>query len=330
MKIFITCPNPKNPHGGLRVIFQWAEWLSKHHTVHLHLLGGSKPNWYNIKDSVDVNGFSKFQESDVVILTSPHSADFLDLILPKQKCFLFLQMAENMFKPDDVQWFRLCKKFYQAPYKMFYISKWMMEYLNDNFHRNSFCGRDHYLHNGIDFDQFPIIKRMSEKSMNTILIEGIEPGNNPTKDVDRIAARVGRRLLNDGYIVYAYSQSKPDYNDCFTTHFAKPSLPVLNELYTVATILIKASKYDCRSLSPLEAMTKGTPTVRAIIQGDDDLITNLNAIRVGYDEDKLYGAAVSLLKNTSYRTMLSMQCISYVQNNCDWDNILPDVLKIIS
>jgi hypothetical protein len=70
----------------------------------------------------------------------------------------------------------------------------------------------------------------------------------------------------------------------------------MNDLYEEATIMIKATKYDARSTAPLEAGTKGTVTVRGIIEGDDDL-TEENSYKVGYSVDKLYDAAMFALQN---------------------------------
>lgn len=329
MNIFITCPNPRNPHGGLRVIFEWAKYLSYHHKVYLYFLDGAVPKWYSLSDRINVCDFSKFMECDCVIFTSPHSADMLDLVLPKQKCFLFLQMAEDMFYPTDRNWFRLCKKFYQANYKMFCISKWLIDYLNDNFHRSNF-NFTYYLNNGIDKISFPIIRNSKLKDDKTILIEGFEPGNNPTKDSERISVSISKKLMQKGYRVLAYSQHKSLAGKSISEYYIQPSLDKLNELYERSTLLIKASKYDARSTSPIEAMTKGTVTIRGIIKGDDDLVHNVNCLRVEYNEQQIMQSIEQFYSSNELRSKLVQGVYDHVIQNCDWPEILSKVNDIMT
>lgn len=325
MKLFITTPAINGIHGGLRVINTWCNLLAEYHEVYLYSLKGEKScNWMYLSPKVQICGFEKFVESDCVILTSPHSAFFIDLILPAQKCFLFLQMQEDMFQPTDGNWFAQCKKFYTAPYPMFSISKWNIERMEKAFGRTS---PTHYIRNGIDFNEFPISDK--PKDGKTVLIEGYEPGSNPTKDVDRISAKVGARLRKDGYRVLAYSQGLCTMKQGVDEYYQKPTLQTLNQLYERATILIKASKYDARSLSPLEAMTKGTPSARAIIKGDDDVIHEYNGIRCDYNEEHLYQISKGMLADSDLRSELSFNCLQYVQTECNWDKIMNEINEIL-
>jgi hypothetical protein len=110
--------------------------------------------------------------------------------------------------------------------------------------------------------------------------------------------------------------------------YVLPDLETLNFLYSNATILIKATQYDARSCSPMEAMTKGTVTARAIIEGDDDLHHFKNCYRVSYDVDKLYYAALTLLKDDTLRNILACNCISYVQTYT-WDYWMEKIVGIL-
>jgi hypothetical protein len=60
--------------------------------------------------------------------------------------------------------------------------------------------------------------------------------------------------------------------------------------------MIKATKYDARSTAPLEAGTKGTVTIRGIIEGDDDL-NETNSYKTGYSYDKLFDATMFAINN---------------------------------
>ena len=46
MNITITLPGT-SPHGGIRVIIEWANWLASHHEVTV-LCSGRKPTWINV------------------------------------------------------------------------------------------------------------------------------------------------------------------------------------------------------------------------------------------------------------------------------------------
>lgn len=325
MRVLITIPS-FGPHGGLNIIVQWANRLSKYHAVYLWNLSGRPNNtWCKLDPAVTICGPEMLWVSDTVILTSPHSAFILDLLLPNQKCFLFLQMMEHLFHLKDVKWLADCKKFYQAPYPMFSISKWNMEVLQHKFCRQS---ETHYITNGIDLNQFPLSEK--KKDGKTVLVENWE-STNPTKDAKNIGPKVAERLRADGYRIVSYG-AKPaqTLRNVLHEYHVQPNLSKLNELYEKATILIKATKYDARSTAPIEAMTKGTATARAIIRGDDDLIHEHNCLKVAYEEDELYQAAKRLLKDERLRSRLSENCIRHVKENCNWDKVIDHVNEIIS
>lgn len=296
MKIFITCPNPVNPHGGIKIICTWANLLSKYHEINLHFIAGKKPDWFTVSDNVKIVSCEKIFDCDCVILTSPHASNFLKLILPHQKCFIFLQMMEEMFNPTDVNWLIACNEMYQSPHSLISISKWNMRVISE---RYKCKGIMHYIGNGVDLPVSHV-----KKEEKTVLIEGWEACN-PTKDTDKISHTVALRLKNEGYkiIVYSGIQLRTDQRLPHEVYI-KPSQQKLSDLYSRATILIKASKYDARSCSPVEAYTKGTVTARAIIEGDDDLISEVNCLRCGYNAEELYKNAKRLLTDKVLRETL--------------------------
>lgn len=343
MKVLLTIPS-FGFHGGLNVVIQWCNRLTQWHDVYLYNLSGkNNQTWCKVNDKVKMCGPEMLWEVDCIILTSPHAADLLDLVLPHQKCFLFLQMMEHMFRPGDKEWMRLCKKFYTAPYPMFSISRWNMEMLREKFGRSewykdemetpcktvqldSSLRRTHYITNGIDLDQFPISTK--PKDGKTVLVEGWEPGN-PTKDVDYIGAKVAKRLRGDGYRIIAYGSTRPKYLPLVPHEFHyQPDLKTMNDLYERATILIKATKYDARSTAPIEAMTKCTATVRAIADGDDDLDMS-NSYRCLYNEDQLYAQAKWALEFDPDRVQLRISLPTYLSRNCNWDRVMNEVNTIL-
>jgi len=343
MKILITIPNWTNPHGGLRVIMEWANRLTKWHHVSLYNLKGAEPcTWFKIDPAVKLCDASELWDSECVILTSPHSSHLLKMILPGQKCFLFLQMMEHMFKPYDLAWLMQCKEFYTAPYPMFSISQWNIGMLNEKFGRKqpvyvtmgfglNTAVRDggietHYIGNGLNFNEFPI--ECKPKDGKTILVEGWECSN-PSKDSECIAHHVAGKLKQEGYKIIAYGGIPLRTNKLLLNEYHyRPTNRLMNEMYSRATIMIKASKYDARSCSPMEAMTKGTVTARAIIQGDDDLINGINCFKTNYDAGELYEAAKILLTDKNVFNSMQRACYEHI-NKFTWDYWMEKINEIL-
>lgn len=338
MKVLITIPNWTNPHGGLRVIMEWANRLTKWHDVSLYNLKGAEPcTWFKIDPAVKLCDATEIWESDCVILTSPHSSHLLKMILPEQKCFLFLQMMEHMFKPNDLNWLMQCKEFYTAPYPLVSISKWNIDMLSNKFGRHKHSDIDfmgdcelrmpnYYVGNGVNFDEFPIERK--PKDGKTILVEGWECSN-PSKDSDYIAHQVAGKLKNKGYNIIAYGGMPLRTNKLLLNEYHyRPTNRLMNDLYSRATIMIKASKYDARSCSPVEAMTKGTVTARAIMQGDDDLINGVNCFKTNYDAGELYEAAKILLTDKVIFDSMQEECYGHI-NKFTWDYWMEKINEIL-
>ena len=234
-----------------------------------------------------------------------------------------MQMVEHMFRPNDAAWYEKCVKFYTSPHQMFAISKWNIDVVVGDFGRT---GPIHYIGNGVNLRDFPIER--PEKDGKTILVEGWE-GYNPAKDIDCVGPRVANALKQKGYTILAYGQvpltTMPWALDEY--HF-RPPLAKINDLYSRATILLKASRYDARSCSPVEAMTKGTVTVRAIVKGDDDLIGCKNSIRCMYDYGEAFRRCIELLENRTILSHLRSGCYEHVQKYT-WDYWIEKINEIL-
>jgi len=324
--LFITCPSVKVPHGGIRVILEWANRLSKWHNVTLYIADGeTNCKWFEIDPIVKIEiNKNNIVDYDCVIITSPHSIHLQDLITSNQKCFIFMQMAEHLFNPNDTEWLKKCTDFYTSKYPLFSISQWNIDMLKNEFKRS---GEIYYIGNGVNLDDFTISE--TPKKDNIILIEGWEP-TNPSKDIDNLAPRVAAKLKKMKYKILAYS-NRPlkTFAEIPDEYYHNPDLKTMNDLYDRATILVKATKYDARSCAPMEAMTKGTPTVRAINYGDDDLINDFNCVKVLYNERQLYEGIINLLKDKDKYEYMSSHCLNYVKT-ITWDFWMGEVNKIIS
>lgn len=321
MKIVITTPSLKTPHGGTRILNEWASRLSIHHHVTLFVeTGNLKCDWYDLPKTVKISRNKlDIKNSDCLIIGSPHSIGLQKYA--KGKCFLFLQMLEHLFNPANSTFELKCRQFYKSAHPMFSISKWNMDYLE----AIGRTGPTHYIGNGVNLEHFPINVQPKE---NIVLVEGWECTNH-AKDVQYIAPKVAKRLKDDGFKILAFSQlplktfvSVPD------EYYHKPTLHEMNNLYSRAKILLKATQYDARSTAPLEAMTKGTPTVRAIINGDDDLVHMYNCLRVDYDEEQLYTASRVLLDDEKIYKKLSKTGLEYIQKY-NWDYWMGEIRKCI-
>ena len=317
MKITITTPGLTTPHGGTRVLNEWANHLSNYHDVTLFVQdGGTHCPWMPLKVRVS-NRLAHVSLADLVIIGSPHS---IHLQRKAKKCVIFMQMLEHMFS-NKKHFHEQCNAFYNSPNLLLSISQWNIDYLREQ----GRTGEIKYIENGINLNDFPI--KRTEKE-NAVLIEGWESGNK-SKDSEHIAPQVAERLRNEGHRILAYSQKPLETLKHVPHEYYKcPSLAQMNELYSRAKILIKASKYDARSTSPMEAMTKGTPTARAIIQGDDDLIDGINCRRVNYDVEELYAAAKYLLTNDAQRAIIADECINYI-SELGWSKKIKEINEIL-
>ncbi len=316
MKIFIPTPD-YSLHGGIRIILEWANRLADLHEVHLFSLKGGECSWFAISQKVlIVHNTDTLSQCDCLIITSPHSVHLATHTYPRKK-FAFMQMCEHLFRPKDTAWQLLCKKFYTVPFPLLSISQWNIDVVKKQYGRQ---GITHYIGNGVNLQHFPISHK--PKDGTTVLVEGWESGN-PSKDPEHIAPKVAAMLKDKGYKIIAYG-GLPLKTMAFVPdeYYHRPSLEKMNELYERATILIKASKYDARSCAPVEAMTKGTVTARAIYEGDDDLIDYQNCYKVPYTVAALFQAAFGLLRNHHKRNQLSKNCIHHVET-FGWDYWMP-------
>lgn len=318
MKLVITTPTLRVPHGGTRILNEWANHLAKYHDVTLFVQDGQiHCPWMRLNVRVS-NKPSRVALADLVIIGSPHS---IHLENKARRSIIFMQMVEHLFN-NNKAFAEQCRSFYNTPNLLLSYSKWNIDYLKEQ----GRTGPIQYVSTGINLNDFPIERSKKE---NIVLVEGWEC-TNLAKDVNNIAPEVAARLRNEGYKILAYSQ-KPLTTLSKIPHeyYRTPSLAKMNELYSRAKILLKASKYDARAVAPLEAMTKGTPTVRAIDKGDDDLIDGVNCVRIPYgDADALYDAAKYLLTNQDQYDIIANECVNYV-SKMGWDEQIKEINTII-
>lgn len=318
MKIFIQSPNINSRHGGIRVINEWANRLGDfgHRVVLYNQAGAVRCDWMNINCKI-VNSLELLGKSDLLIITSPHGSFLLDKDVKK---VVFLQMMEHLFNITNRKLFQQTVSLYKAKCPLISISQWNMRQLVTNFKRT---GITKYVGNGVNLDDFPISDK--PKDGKVILLESPEP-TNFCKDVDKIAVKVATRLKAEGYIIKGFGIKKTQDN-IYSEYIVNPDLGTMNRLYEEATIMIKATRYDARSTAPLEAMTKGTVTVRGIIEGDDDLNAS-NSFKTAYNADKVYECAKYALENKEERENRAKAGLEYVQTYT-WDYWMKQINQIL-
>lgn len=316
MKITYTLPNVSVPHGGYVIVCQHIKLLqAAGHDVSLFVESGEPvspfPDRYSgfkiTKDRREI------RSADIVVVGSPHSGWVERYITGNQRLFYFLQMDERLFRPGDQVWARQCEQIYKSKHPIICGASHVMTAIL----RTGRTGEIHYLGDGVNLAHFPIKPKRGFN--NTVLVEGWECSN-PAKDTDYLAPQVAQRLKKElGCTVLAYGFSPlKRYSDVPDEYHYRPDLATMNALYECADVLIKASRYDSRALSPMEAMTKGTVTARAIVAGDDALLNGINCLRSGYELPGLYENARALMTDHDLRKSLSDTCIGYVQKY-DWD-----------
>lgn len=322
----ITITTPGFPvHGGIRIIMEWANRLSETNTVHILTTARDKshPTWFPLSPRIQVhNKPTVLKVTDVLIICSPHSIDLQDHPHCPKKVFIFLQMMEHLFRPSDKAWRELCYKFYLTRHPVILGAHWNASWCREMGRE----GKIYYVPNGVNFDHFPVERK--KQFRKTILLESPD-SSNPAKDTDRIALKVAERLSKKGIQVLGYGAHPLGRYPFIDMWYVKPSLERMNDLYRKADVLVKATHYDARALAPMEAMTKGCITARAIDLGDDDLIDGRNCIRTSYDEDNLYTAAMILLEDEHTRDRIKENCFEYA-SSAGWDPYIEMVRTIIT
>ena len=98
--------------------------------------------------------------------------------------------------------------------------------------------------------------------------------------------------------------------------------------------MLKCTKYDARSCAPVEAMKCGTPTVRAIDKGDDDLINLQNCLKSkytgGYDEILHNVTVLANVAAADLRYSLSENGLKYAKESLNWSRWSDELEKIFA
>lgn len=336
MKILIITPSLA-PHGGVRVLVEHANGLARQgHDVTLQVVHKPEralPDWVSFDDDVEIqSGAIKYNPArfDAIIYGSPFLAVQFHSHYKDANAFLLLQMCEELFNPDNANYVRQAIESYHLPIPIIGISQWNKDRILEVHQRDPKLPY-HLIGNGVSDNFQPGVK---DEGL-TVLVEGWV-GYNPAKDTEAIAPRVALHLKQKyGARIIAYSQfplnhPQAKFKDVPDEYYVQPTAEQIVMLNQRATFLLKASHYDARSCAPVEAMKCGTPTVRAIDLGDDDLIHKFNCLRCGYNYDEMICNAEMMIEIEYLCQTLAEHGMQYAETNLSWPHWSNELFKIIS
>lgn len=299
MNILIFNPS-FNPHGGIRVIIEWANHLKRlgHHVV-LHTVEDGVCDWINIEPGiVHLSGKTLYPRGyDHIIATTPQFAHAMAKHKDSGKVWYFMQMAEELFS-DNPSYQQQCISSYYLGLPIITISHWI-EY---RLRMMGVTTPIYQVGNGWDQSFVPGVK--DEKP--TVLVANWQ-GFNPCKDVEEIGPKTAKYLKQKyGMSVLSFSGSSlstlPNVPDEF---YHKATTPQLVSLYQRAWFTIQATRIDAWSTVGMESLSCHTPLIRGIVCGDEYLRHNYNCLKGGYHLDEMIYLADQAYNNSDLSTDLT-------------------------
>lgn len=307
------------PCGGVRVLFDHANALiERGHSVTAASPQPGKPGWYALKAPVISWADARRRLWDCIVLSSPDTLLEVMRWGPRRNVLYFVQMMEFMFFAQGTQrrseWLQSYWGIQEAGYRALTIASWLADALQ------GFGVTAPIIRNGVSSAFYPA----SDERDAAIVVD--TDWRSPAKDTDRLAWSIARQL-RDKYSVklWGFGASRPREAGQLNRFEISPTVDTMREMYSHALFVLKASHYDGRSLIPLEAMACGTPTVRAIELGDDDLVDGENCLRTEYNYGALYQAAERMLRDLPLRKRLTANATEYGRQYLRWPPIIDEL-----
>ncbi len=298
MTILIVSPR-LNPHGGTRVLAEWANGLKAlgHHVVFQVTDAAENTSWVTLRSDIftiqskDVDP----RPYDVVIASTPPIATALRNF---DNVVYLLQMAEELFSPWDQNWVHTCQNSYFLGHPIITCSRWV-EYRLRNMGVNTPI---FYVGNGGRFGKLEVPKETEP----CILVPNWESYNS-AKDIHNLAPKCARYLKQKhGVRVLTFSNlpaaTLVKVPDEYYVAISERDIEILNKR---SWFSVQSSRFDAWSLSGMEALFNGRTLARAIVAGDDYLVHMRNCLRGGYDLDELIYNAERLLEDETLRDNLA-------------------------
>lgn len=319
----VYCAPGLGPCGGARVIVEHVNRLKKRgHDVMIasHQSGGMR--WIRCDvPMIRPELLATAKAFDAVVATGWQTVE-MARALPARKLFYFVQMMEDHFYTERSKAYFDAARSYvvakDAGFRFVTIARWLQRTLRENCDVSSVI-----VPNGINEDHF----HPDGSKRDVILVEGDD--RNPAKDVDHLSWRVALKLKERyGVELWGYAAVPNQYASQFDRFVLRPTTTQMRMMYSAAKLMVKASRYEGRSLAPLEAFACGTTCARALIEGDDDLVDGQNCRRTPYIHEKLYLAADQLMSDSKKLALLTAAASSYAKRNLQWEPII-DTLEAI-
>lgn len=306
--------------GGARVVGEHINRLvARGHDVAMYSNDGRMPNWFKLNCRL-VDGRGLQQEYDTVVVTNPTTAD-KGLLPSADRRVYFVQMQEALFFREGTAEYAEAIRTYRLAarngFRFITIANWLEAFLRDMGAQDV-----HQIPNGVNERHF-YPEFDGQPTRDFILVEGDD--RNEAKDIEGIGWRVAIELRRQyGIKLKGVAATRHRYRMDLDEFVMNPTEADYRRLYSNARFLLKASRYEGRSLAPLEAMACGTTICRALIKGDDDLMDHVNCLRVGYNYDELLAVASSLVEGngTGLLTALTAGAAQYAAKRLRWGPII--------
>lgn len=322
------------PSGGMRVILEHTQRLqSRGHDVDIFTSNFGETGWFGdfAVPILSRSERAKRGRYDVSVATGhdtvPWAAD-----VPAERHVWFLQMAEELFHPEDSPRRRAdiasYKKAAELGYRVLTLNWWLAEHVGrmTGPYSDVSKNRDTWIaliRNGTNFDHF-FPDPLPPGERQYVLIEG--DARNGAKDVDHLAWKAGLDLREEWNIeLRGFAGTAPPWARELDHFTFRPTVKEMRQLYSSAMFLLKASRFEGRSLSPLEAMACGTTVVRGIKRGDPDCKHYVNCLRSPYELFLLHFNADFLLGAPNLRAKMGSQAYDYSQRAHNWEDVITDL-----
>jgi len=317
------CTPGLGPCGGLRVIFEHVNGLvDRGHDVFIVNDGPNTPSWYGELKApvVSLHVWLKTAAPVDVVVATGFSTAYWAHLVKGSRYYYFIQMMEHFFLSSGSQGHISAIESYSYAHKKGFTLLTIADWLGRELAAEHGVPGVPIIPNGVNKDHF--YRESSRKDVpRYIMFEG--DNRNPAKDTEGIAWRVGTELRDKFNVeLWGYAAYRHSFSDKMNKLILVPSYSEMRNLYTDALFLLKASHWEGRACAPVEAMCCGTPTVRGILQGDDDLRNGYNCLRSSYSYEAVLHNATCMLNDVKLRNQLSRNCLRYAKKHLEWEPII--------
>ncbi len=306
------------PCGGMRVVAEHVNRLAArgHEMFVLMPRFNRTPRWIEVNATmgpiIAARGGKPF---DAVVATG-YNTVAASLRVPGRNHLWFVQMAEWAFYQKGGYKRDAAMQAYELATKqglcVVTIAQWVYEEMKQRWGIDA-----EIIGNGVNQEHFYVPDGVEKAK--AIMVEG--DCRNAAKDVDHLTWRAAIELKEEyGVELWGYSAIGNPYTSHFDKFVLVPDVDTMRDMYARSLFLLKASRYDARACAPVEAMCCGTPTVRALIRGDDDLIHGRNCLRSGYDYERFIAHARRLMTDRLLLENLRQNCLVYADRRLRWED----------